>query len=68
MPSWEAVCDCCMETVYTLTPELTVRDCPFCGMGTLLGPWPVKPRFQSSGRFDVMFPLTGEEESAERDA
>ena len=31
MTSYEAVCDCCMETQYLESPELEVRDCPVCG-------------------------------------
>jgi hypothetical protein len=67
MPSFQAVCDCCMGTVYPATPELDVRDCPFCGVGKLLGPWPTRPRFEPNGAFEIAYRLMPEEGLAERD-
>jgi hypothetical protein len=63
MPSYEAVCDCCMLTVLLDTPIVEQRDCPECGVGKLLGPWPVE-RFESHADIDVHFRLG---EAAERD-
>jgi hypothetical protein len=48
MPRYEAVCDCCLETQSLWSAELDSEDCPVCGVGKLLGPWPVTPRFESN--------------------
>ena len=61
MPRFETVCDCCMETQYQWTEELKSRDCPLCGVGKLLGPWPVQPRFESDSTIHVVFPLPSKE-------
>jgi hypothetical protein len=71
MTSYEAVCDCCMETQYLVSPELEVRDCPVCGVGRMLGPWPVPPRFESDASIEVHFRLEPRDEldaeASERD-
>jgi hypothetical protein len=61
MPTFEVICDCCMETQPVWTDELETRDCPLCGVGKLLGPWPVKPRFHSDSTVHVVFPLAHKE-------
>jgi hypothetical protein len=68
MSIYEAVCDRCMETQTLWTDHLENRDCPICGVGKLLGPWPVRPRFESQMDWgDLAFPLGVEEEVAERE-
>jgi len=71
MTSYEAVCDCCMETQHLVSPVLEVPDCPVCGVGKLLGPWPVRRRFESDTNFDIHFRLEPrdelEAEAAQRD-
>jgi hypothetical protein len=66
MPKYEAVCDCCTLTVWLETAELAERDCPVCGVGRLLGPWPAGSRFHSDARIEVSFPL-GDDDAAERE-
>jgi hypothetical protein len=45
-------------------PALENRSCPSCGVGQLLGPWPVAPRFdQTPGLGPVQFRLMAEETS-----
>jgi hypothetical protein len=56
MPRYETVCDCCLEMQHHWTDELESRDCPICGVGRLLGPWPVKPRFETGATIHVSFP------------
>ena len=68
MPRYEAVCDCCLETQHLWSDQLQERDCPLCGVGKLLGPWPATPRFESSSDWgDVVFPHFKEEAPKERE-
>jgi hypothetical protein len=39
--TYESVCDCCMHAFHSSSPALVQRDCPSCGVGLLLGPWPL---------------------------
>ena len=61
VPRYEAVCDCCLETQELWTPELITDDCPVCGVGKLLGPWPARPRFESNAEWQVSFRRDAEE-------
>src|SRR3954451_12669643 len=54
VPRYEAVCDCCMETQLLWRPELESKDCPVCGVGRMLGPWPVTPRFEPNASWDEL--------------
>ena len=53
--TYEAVCDCCLETIELWTPELENRDCPICGVGKLLGPYRAPgSRFSRSSDWDFV--------------
>ena len=69
MAGWEAVCDCCMARVPLETASITVRDCPHCGVGRLLGPWRVSPRFQGrrASRFEIAFRRPDPKDPEQRD-
>jgi len=64
---YEAVCDCCMRACYFRIADEVPRDCPICGVGVLLGPWPIRPRFETGCRWDnVVFPRFAEEVPVKR--
>jgi len=64
---YEAVCDCCMQSFYSMSVDRFPRDCPQCGVGMLLGPWPIAQRFQRHPVAAVVFPRFKEEVAVEPD-
>ncbi|MFL5895149.1 MAG: hypothetical protein ACJ76Z_08540 [Thermoleophilaceae bacterium] len=64
---YESVCDCCLQTFRSSSLYLDRRDCPSCGVGKLLGPWPRTPRFPHSLFDDLKFRRLTPEEATERE-
>ena len=64
---YESVCDCCMQTFHSSSPYLDTRDCPSCGVGELLGPWPRSIRFDKHSVGNVAFRRLAPDEVIERE-